>query len=297
MRLLAVDDLRRDRRPTAAAADRRGQPRPAARPRSTRPRRTTSRATSRRWTVTTTGPYSVGPVLHPALARPATRTRRSPTASATASIDARPALGGRRRLPRADAARRPPGERPGRPRLADGGRRRRSSARPRAARASTATAPAGTAARTATATATIRARPSCSPTGEPWPPTDTRGPATCGRAVRRARRIRPAPTGDTRRRRGAARRDARTMTSGQGLEPEQAWENPDVPASPFGTDPDDRLDRLRHRPAGRLGEPAHVGAAAVRAAHHRPRRGARAGDARASSLTATSRTACRARSD
>jgi glucoamylase len=29
----------------------------------------------------------------------------------------------------------------------------------------------------------------------------------------------------------------RNMTSGQGLEPEQAWEDPDVPASPFGTDP------------------------------------------------------------
>ena len=27
------------------------------------------------------------------------------------------------------------------------------------------------------------------------------------------------------------------MTSGQGLEPEQAWEDPDVAASPFGTDP------------------------------------------------------------
>ena len=29
----------------------------------------------------------------------------------------------------------------------------------------------------------------------------------------------------------------RNMTSGQGLEPEQAWEDPAVPASPFGTDP------------------------------------------------------------
>jgi glucoamylase len=29
----------------------------------------------------------------------------------------------------------------------------------------------------------------------------------------------------------------RKMTSGQGLEPEQAWEDPAVPASPFGTDP------------------------------------------------------------
>jgi glucoamylase len=29
----------------------------------------------------------------------------------------------------------------------------------------------------------------------------------------------------------------RNMTSGQGLEPEQAWEDPDVPASPFGNDP------------------------------------------------------------
>ena len=29
----------------------------------------------------------------------------------------------------------------------------------------------------------------------------------------------------------------RNMTSGQGLEPEQAWEDPDLAASPFGTDP------------------------------------------------------------
>ena len=29
----------------------------------------------------------------------------------------------------------------------------------------------------------------------------------------------------------------RKMTSGQGLEPEQAWEDPAVPASPYGTDP------------------------------------------------------------
>ena len=29
----------------------------------------------------------------------------------------------------------------------------------------------------------------------------------------------------------------RNMTSGQGLEPEQAWEDPDLPASPYGTDP------------------------------------------------------------
>ena len=29
----------------------------------------------------------------------------------------------------------------------------------------------------------------------------------------------------------------RAMTSGQGLEPEQAWEDPDLPAAPFGSDP------------------------------------------------------------
>jgi glucoamylase len=32
-------------------------------------------------------------------------------------------------------------------------------------------------------------------------------------------------------------RAMRAMTSGQGLEPEQAWEDPDLPASPFGSDP------------------------------------------------------------
>ena len=29
----------------------------------------------------------------------------------------------------------------------------------------------------------------------------------------------------------------RKMTSGQGLEPEQVWEDPDLAASPYGTDP------------------------------------------------------------
>ena len=29
----------------------------------------------------------------------------------------------------------------------------------------------------------------------------------------------------------------RNMQSGQGLEPEQAWEDPDLAASPYGTDP------------------------------------------------------------
>ena len=76
---------------------------------------------------------------------------------------------------------------------------------------------------------------SCSPTGAPWAPTDTG-----------SGHLWPVLDGE----RGEyeiADRDPsfarkllttmRKMTSGQGLEPEQVWEDPPVPASPFGSDP------------------------------------------------------------
>ena len=45
-----------------------------------------------------------------------------------------------------------------------------------------------------------------------------------------------------------------------------------IPASPYGTDPDDRLDRLHERPCRRLGVAAHLVGRVVRAADGRPRR-------------------------
>ena len=41
------------------------------------------------------------------------------------------------------------------------------------------------------------------------------------------------------------------FASGVGLIPEQDWELPDLAASPFGTDPTHRVDRLRERRPGR----------------------------------------------
>ena len=50
----------------------------------------------------------------------------------------------------------------------------------------------------------------------------------------------------------------RSFAAGVGLIPEQDWELPDLAASPFGTDPTRRLDRLHERRAGRLGAPADL---------------------------------------
>ena len=47
----------------------------------------------------------------------------------------------------------------------------------------------------------------------------------------------------------------RNMTSGQGLEPEQVWEDPDLGALAVRHRSDHRLDRLRQRPV-RPGRPA-----------------------------------------
>ena len=80
-------------------------------------------------------------------------------------------------------------------------------------------------------------------TGAPWPPTDTGTghlwPVLGGE--RGEYDIAAGDSGDA----GSLLTAMRNMTSGQGLEPEQVWEDPDVPASPFGTDPTHRLDRLR----------------------------------------------------
>ena len=105
----------------ARRPDRRRHGDPAARPASTGPPPTTSSASIKGWTVTTTGPYAPR-ATSSGCPRPATRTRPSPTTSATAARTAGPARGHRRRLPGADPARRAAGERPRRAGLAAGRR-------------------------------------------------------------------------------------------------------------------------------------------------------------------------------
>ena len=76
---------------------------------------------------------------------------------------------------------------------------------------------------------------SCSPTGAPWAPTDT-GSGHLWPVLDGERGEYDLADGHS----SSARTlltAMRNMTSGQGLEPEQAWEDPAVPASPFGSDP------------------------------------------------------------
>ncbi len=76
---------------------------------------------------------------------------------------------------------------------------------------------------------------SCTTTGAPWPPTDT-GTGHLWPVLDGERGEYEIAAGDS----SSARtllRTMRNMTSGVGLEPEQAWEDPDVAASPYGSDP------------------------------------------------------------
>jgi glucoamylase len=75
----------------------------------------------------------------------------------------------------------------------------------------------------------------CSPSGKPWP-TGNAGSGHVWPVLSGERAEQQLQTGD---RAGAAALLAamNAQTSGVGLVPEQAWENPDLPASPFGTDP------------------------------------------------------------
>jgi glucoamylase len=76
---------------------------------------------------------------------------------------------------------------------------------------------------------------SCSVIGAPWPPTD-KGTGHLWPVLSGERGEYEVAAGDT----DFAHtllNSMRSMTSGQGLEPEQAWEDPAVPASPYGRDP------------------------------------------------------------
>src|SRR4051812_6692239 len=75
----------------------------------------------------------------------------------------------------------------------------------------------------------------CAPTGAPWPGPNT-GSGHLWPVLAGERGEHAVQTGD---RAGAAAllRAMRAQTGGTGLIPEQAWENPAVPASPYGSDP------------------------------------------------------------
>jgi glucoamylase len=75
----------------------------------------------------------------------------------------------------------------------------------------------------------------CSPTGAPWPPTDT-GTGHLWPVLSGERGEYEIAAGDFSFA-GQLLTAMRNMTSGQGLEPEQVWEDPDQAASPYGTDP------------------------------------------------------------
>ncbi|MGH2895591.1 MAG: glucodextranase DOMON-like domain-containing protein, partial [Solirubrobacteraceae bacterium] len=76
---------------------------------------------------------------------------------------------------------------------------------------------------------------SCSPTGAPWPPSN-QGTGHLWPVLSDERAQYDLAAGQPGSA-GALLRAMRNMTSGQGLEPEQVWENAPVPPSPFGTDP------------------------------------------------------------
>jgi glucoamylase len=76
---------------------------------------------------------------------------------------------------------------------------------------------------------------SCSPTGAPWPTTNTGSghlwPVLAGE------RAEQALASGHQRFAAALLATMRRMASGVGLEPEQVWEDPALPAAPFGSDP------------------------------------------------------------
>jgi glucoamylase len=85
----------------------------------------------------------------------------------------------------------------------------------------------------------------CTPSGKPWP-SDNPGTTTNNVGTghlwpvlsgERGEYEVAAGSGADLRFAGQLLTSMRKMTSGQGLEPEQAWEDPDLPASPYGTDP------------------------------------------------------------
>ena len=223
-----------------------GWSRPARSPTSTAtpPRARIYRATAdhyqrsiKGWTVTTTGPLRAPAATSSGCPRTATRMRRSPTTSATAAptpTSARSSTPGSWSCPGSGIL---PADDPDVAADAAGRRRRRSARHRQRARVLPLrhrdTGHRGRLRRLLRARRhrLLARRASRGRTSRPG------HPATCGRCWRRARR---AARCDRRRGDGAPSccSACSAFASGIGLIPEQAWENPDLPASPFGTDPE-----------------------------------------------------------
>ena len=199
-----------------------------------------SPATSRRWTVTDNGPFissDRAELLHPRSTKngdPDSADRRQPRQRQPHRR--RPALGDRRRLPRAGAARRPAAERPDgqvvadrrrrHPRALDAQRRRLLPLRHQRHRVRS----------TATATAYQPSGSSCTTPRRPVAADRHRHRAPVAGAQRRARRVR------ARRRRPVVGPHAccsrcRTCSRARAWSPSRPGRIPDLAASPYGTDP------------------------------------------------------------
>ena len=99
---------------------------------------------------------------------------------------------------------------------------------------------------------------SCQISGAPWPPTGS-GTGHLWPNLSGERAESDLAAGD---RRGAQSllQAIINFSSGVGLVPEQAWENPDLPASPFGSDPATASIGFTDGPGGRVGVAVDVGA-------------------------------------
>ncbi len=226
------------------------------------------------WTVTTTGPLSAAPLLHPPVEdrRP---ERGDLVQRRQRRAHARPALGDRRGLPRAVPARRA-----GARTIPTSSRRCRSSTR----RSSDTTSSGqglhryngdGYGDRTSD--------------GRPWAPERPgHGPPLAGALGRAGRAAARRPATPPERRRcllGMSK-----FASGVGLIPEQDWEGPDLAPVAVRHRSDRCVDRLRERRARRLGRAARLVGRLVRPARRRSRARASCSTGRRARTRATSRT-------
>ena len=109
----------------------------------------------------------------------------------------------------------------------------------------------------------------CSPTGKPWP-TGGNGSGHVWPVLSGERAEQHLQTGDAA---TAARLllGMQRFASGIGLVPEQAWEDPDLPASPFGTAPETASIGFENGGAAGSASPADLGAGPAGATHPEPR--------------------------
>ena len=212
------------------------------------------------WTVTTNGPLSSEPVLHPAVQERRPERGRL-VRGRQRRTDARPATSHRRRVPRAGPSRPPPGQRPRcRPIPGDRGRHHQvdHAERPRLA--------------SLQRRRLRRSRHRRTPVGAQRP--GDRPPVA--RAVRRASRTGPGRR-VTRATAASLLNGMRKFASGVGLIPEQDWETRRRRPIAVRHGPDRRVDRFREREGGRLRFAADLVGGGVRPSRRRPRRGSQRG--------------------